>query len=187
LRSHRRSKTRGARECSFPFFFLSSFVSSFFALIKIDAGRFILPNEAAWTDKWRDGPRDTGYGTDHACEGCFHPPDGGRGSRGRGRYTFGTPALYIAEKPDLPGNKNFFLHPSRVLPPSSLPLISAPPVPSSTCNPLLIPPSSPSATRSAVSPSPCASPVKQAPSSNFLSAASPYLALSRGDVDSESN
>lgn len=39
------------------------------------------------------------------------------GGSGGGRYTFGTPALYIAEKPDLPGNKNFFLHPSR-LPPS---------------------------------------------------------------------
>lgn len=28
-----------------------------------------------------------------------------------GVYTFGTPVLYIAEKPDLPGNKNFFLDP----------------------------------------------------------------------------
>lgn len=68
-----------------------------------------------------DGLRDTEYGTDHACEGCFHPPRGkavgAGGGSGGGRYTFGTPALYIAEKPDLPGNKNFFLHPSR-LPPS---------------------------------------------------------------------
>lgn len=47
--------------------------------------------------------RDTGYGTDHACEGCFST------LHGRREYTFGTPALYIAEKPDLPGNKNFFL------------------------------------------------------------------------------
>lgn len=23
---------------------------------------------------WLGGLRDTGYGTDHACEGCFHPP-----------------------------------------------------------------------------------------------------------------
>lgn len=49
----------------------------------------------------------------------------GRGNRrmaGRGgKHTFGTPALYIAEKPDLPGNKNFFLHPSRACPPFSAP------------------------------------------------------------------
>lgn len=43
------------------------------------------------------------------------PREQGGGSGG-GRYTFGTPALYIAEKPDLPGNKNFFLHPSRLPP-----------------------------------------------------------------------
>jgi len=35
-----------------------------------------------------DGLRDTGYGTDHACEGCFHPPRGeaaGAGGRKWGR------------------------------------------------------------------------------------------------------
>lgn len=38
----------------------------------------------------------------------------GRGNGSEEGYTFGTPALYIAEKPDLPGNKNFFPHPSRL-------------------------------------------------------------------------
>lgn len=56
----------------------------FHALVKIDAIRFILPNEG-WRPRgeggmrerkggWLGGLRDTGYGTDHACEGCFHPP-----------------------------------------------------------------------------------------------------------------
>lgn len=48
----------------------------------------------------------------------------------RGVYTFGTPVLYIAEKPDLPGNKNFFLDPLAHSPsfsfsPTMNPLVSA--------------------------------------------------------------
>jgi len=47
----------------------------FHALVKIDAIRFILLNVARRLRGEEDGGlRDTGYGTDHACEGCFHPP-----------------------------------------------------------------------------------------------------------------
>lgn len=60
-----------------------------------------------------NGFRQTEYGPDHACTELFLPLTGESGCRrvGRGVYTFGTPVLYIAEKPDLPGNKNFFLDP----------------------------------------------------------------------------
>lgn len=149
----------------------------FHALVKIDAIRFILQNEARRPREgrekrgWLGGLRDTGYGTDHAYEGCFHPPrTRGRGSRREGGHTFGTPALYIAEKPDLPGNKNFFLHLSYAC------LL----LPMSTCNPLLISP--PSARFS------LALRLGEAPPSTFLSTASTlsYLSLSRNNVDSGS-
>lgn len=137
------------------------------ALVKID-GLFFRTRGGG-----REGWWDTGYGTDHACEGCFHPPRGeavgAGGGSGGGRYTFGTPALYIAEKPDLPGNKNFFLHPSR-LPPS----LSAP----STCNPLLRPPCHPPPPRSSYAPF-----VKHHHLRPFYLSVHP-LALYRNNVDS---
>lgn len=109
----------------------------FHALVKIGAIRFILPNEArrtgtggGWAAGVVFGIQDTALTMRARGVSTLHGR--GRGSRRGGEHTFGTPALYIAEKPDLPGNKNFFLHPS-----CACPLLRAP----STCNPLLIPPS----------------------------------------------
>jgi len=58
------------------------------------------------------------------------------GAERGGEHTFGTPALYIAEKPDLPGNKNFFLHPSHAWLPSPRPVDMQPFI--NTLPPLLL-------------------------------------------------
>lgn len=56
------------------------------------------------------------------AQSCFYPYGGELvgGKGGTGVYTFGAPVLYIAEKPDLPGNKNFFLDTLFSLPPGLL-------------------------------------------------------------------
>lgn len=129
------------------------------------------------------GLRDTGYGTDHACEGCFHPPrtrprqqEGDRGEGGESTHSVHLRCILRKSRTCQAIRISFFIPRAR-LPPSPRPV---------DMQPFINTPSSPSLPFLSARFSFALRLVGEAPPSTFLSTASTlsYLALSRNNVDS---